>query len=52
MAMFCDDVAVTITPPIEPSPEASIFFGGAVLRVECLLFPQCPSEVVPGNRQT
>jgi hypothetical protein len=52
MAVFCHYVAVTITPSIEPNPEASIFFGRAVLRVEYLLPPQCLVEVFPGDRKT
>ena len=52
MAVFCHYVAVTITPSIEPNPEANIFFGRAVLRVEYLLPPQCLVEVFPGDRKT
>jgi len=52
MAMFCHYVAVTITPAIEPNPKASIFFGGAVLRVEYLLLAQYLFEVLPRDRQT
>jgi len=52
MAVFCRYVAVTITPAIEPNPEASIFFRRTVLRVEYLLLPQYLVEVLPGDHQT